>query len=151
MFFLSFAGITCAQTKFAPKIRAIRAQLFHDTSGTFSEDILATEDNFLFNTIIGDAAADGEPSTSTFVTVEVSGKSFSVGTLKVQITSLGDKNRLIQKKLINAELYDDKTRFFAPLWLYDTGCEQITVTAKLIDKEASTAIVKKKIPFRCGE
>ena len=151
IFLMSFAGMTCAQTKIAPKITAIRARLFHDALGTFSEDILETEDNFLFNTIIGEGAADGKASTSTLVTVEVSGQNFPVGTLKVQITATGDKNRVIQKRLISAELYDNRTKFFAPLWLYDTGCEQINITAKLLGKGASAATVKKKIPFRCGE
>ena len=148
---LSFNAVNFAQEKIAPKITAIRAQLFQNASGTFSEDILTTADNYLYNTIIGEGAANGKASTSTLVTVEVSGKNVPVGTLKVQITATGDKNRLIQKKLIDADIYDDKTKFYAPLWLYDTGCEQINITAVLIGKGASKVIVKKKIPFRCGE
>lgn len=139
-----------AQTKIAPKISAVRAQLFYDASGTFSDDILANKDLSLWNTIIGEGSA-GEPSTSTFVSVVISGRNIPLGSLKIEITATGRKNRLIQKKLLDVDLYDERAKFFAPFWLYDTGCEEIKISARLIGKGASAVPVVKKIPFACGE
>ena len=152
IFLLSFTAAAFAQEKIAPKITAIRAQLFQDASGTFSEDILATTDNYLYNTIIGEGAANGKASTSTLVTVEVSGKNFPVGTLKVQITATGDKNRLIQKKLIAADIYDDKIEVLRSALALRYGLRANQHHRRmLIGKGASKTVVKKKIPFRCGE
>ena len=139
-----------SQTKTAPKITAIRAQLFFEQTGTFSEDLLSMKELALWNTIIGEGSA-GAASTSTFVTVEISGRNVDVGTTKVEIIATGDKNRLIQKKLIDVQLYDERTKFYAPFWLYDTGCEEIKISARLVGKTAPKTIVKKTIPFACGE
>ena len=138
------------QTKVAPKIVAIRAQLFHDATGTFSQDILSQKDLALWNTIIGEGSA-GAASTSTFVTVEISGRNLAVGATKVEITATGNKSRLIQKRLIAVDIYDERTKFVAPFWLYDTGCEPIKITARLIGAGAPRTAVTKTIPFACGE
>jgi len=138
------------QTRVAPKITAIRAQLFYDATGTLSEDILSQRDLALWNTIIGEGSA-GAPSTSTFVTVEVSGRHLPVGGTKIEITATGNKNRLIQKKVIAVDIYDERTKFFAPFWLHDTGCEPIKISARLIGAGAPPTVVTKRIPFACGE
>ena len=83
--------------------------------------------------------------------MEISGRNVPVGTLRVEITATGNKNRLIQRKLIPVELYDERVKFFAPFWLYDTGCEPVKITARLIRKGAAPAAVTKTIPFACGE
>jgi hypothetical protein len=138
------------QNKVGPKITAVRAQLFYDASGTFSEDILSQKDLALWNTIIGEGSA-GQASTSTFVTVEISGRNLPVGVTKVEITATGNKTRLIQRKIIGVDIYDQRTKFFAPFWLYDTGCEEIKISARLIGKGVAAPVVTKRIPFSCGE
>lgn len=136
--------------KTPPRISAIRAQLFYDSTGKFSPDVLTAKDFALFNTIIGEGSAEAA-STSTFVTVEISGRNLPVGITKVEITATGDKNRVIQKRLIPVDIYDERTKFFAPLWLYDTGCEKIKISARLIGKGAPATVVTKTIGFVCGE
>ncbi|HEV8139915.1 MAG TPA: hypothetical protein VGP81_09090 [Pyrinomonadaceae bacterium] len=138
------------QTKVAPKIVAIRAQLFYDATGTFSQDILSQKDLALWNTIIGEGSA-GAASTSTFVTIEITGWNMAVGATKVEITATGNKSRLIQKRLIGVDIYDERTKFVAPFWLYDTGCEPIKIAARLIGAGAPRSVVTKTIPFACGE
>jgi|GEM_PF-939213 len=139
-----------AQTKVAPKITAIRAQLFYDATGTFSQDVLSQKDVALWNTIIGEGSA-GAASTSSLVTVEVSGRNLPVGATKIEVTATGNKNRLIQKRVIDVDIYDERTKFFAPFWLYDTGCEPIKISARLIGVGVARTVVTRTIPFRCGE
>jgi hypothetical protein len=74
-----------------------------------------------------------------------------VGATKVQITATGNKGRVIQRKVMAVDIYDERTKFFAPFWLYDTGCEAITISARLIGIGAPATVVTKKIPFACGE
>jgi hypothetical protein len=145
-----FSANLLPQAKVAPTITAIRAQLFYDASGTLSEDLLSQKDLALWNTMIGEGSA-GAASTSTFVTIEISGRNLPVGATKVEIMATGNKGRLIQKKLIGVDIYDERTKFFAPFWLYDTACEPITISARLIGRGAPATVVKKKIPFACGE
>ena len=150
VFVLLLVPSAFSQAATAPKITAIRAQLFYDPMGTFSEDLLTMKDLALWNTIIGEGSA-GAASTSTFVTIEISGKNLPVGATKVEITATGDKKRVIQKKLVDVEIYDARTKFYAPLWLSDTGCEPIKISARLIGKTAPKTVVSKTIPFACGE
>ena len=139
-----------SQANVAAKITAIRARLFYDAKGSFSDDLLTQKDLALWNTIIGEGSSGGA-STSTFVTVEISGQNLPVGTTKVEITATGNKGRLIQKKVISVDIYDERTKFFAPLWLYDTGCEPINISARLMVKGMPGPVVTRKIPFACGE
>jgi hypothetical protein len=130
----------------APRIAAIHAQLYHESSGTFSGDMLAPDAPGMWNTIIGENA-----SNHTLVTVEVQGRDVPVGAVNVTITARGYKRKIVGQRIIDVSLYDKKTKFFAPLWLYDTGCDEIEISARLTGKGVASATVKKVIPFKCGE
>ena len=132
----------------APKITAIRAQLFYDTTGKLSPDILSAKDFALWNTIIGEGSAEA-PSTSTFVTVEISGID-NAGTTKLELAATGSKGKILLKKTVSLDLLE-RTKFYVPFWLYDTGCEKIRLSARLIIKNAAGSPVVKVIPFDCGE
>ena len=130
----------------APKIVAIHAQLYHEGTGKLSpEDLLAPDAPGMWNTIIGENA-----SNFTLVTVEVQGKDVPTG-VKVQITARGYKRKIVGQRTSDVSIYDAKTKFFAPLFLYDTGCDEIEVSARLIGKGVAKEAVKKVIPFKCGE
>ncbi len=133
-----------------PKIAAIHAQLYYEGSGKLSDDILASGENTLWNTIIGEGGA-GAPSNFTLVTVEVVGKDVPIGAVKVQITARGYKAKIVGQRTMDVSIYDKTTRFLAPLFLYDTGCDEIEVTAKLIGKGVTKTTAKAVIPFKCGE
>lgn len=149
------AAVVAASTAFAaeaPKIAAIRAQLYFEGSGKFSDDVLASGENTLWNTIIGEGGA-GAPSNFTLVTVEVVGKDVPQGKVKVQITARGYKRKIVGQRTMEVSIYDEATKFFAPLWLNDTGCDEVEISARLIGKGVAvpTTTVKKVIPFKCGE
>ena len=71
--------------------------------------------------------------------------------VKVQITARGFKRRIVGQRTIRVSIYDDATKFIAPLFLHDTGCDEIEVSARLIGKGVAKTVVKKVIPFKCGE
>ena len=147
---LTVAALSIAFAAEGPKIAAIHAQLYYEGSGKFSDDILASGENTLWNTIIGEGGA-GAPSNFTLVTVEVTGKDVPIGAVKVQVTARGYKRKIVGQRTMDVSIYDEKTKFFAPLFLYDTGCDEIEVSAKLIGKGVDKTTVKKTIPFKCGE
>ncbi|NOT39920.1 MAG: hypothetical protein HOP13_05455 [Alphaproteobacteria bacterium] len=147
------AAVVAASTAFAaeaPKIAAIHAQLYYEGSGKLSDDILASGENTLWNTIIGEGGA-GAPSNFTLVTVEVVGKDVPVGKVHVQIAARGYKRKIVAQRTIEVSIYDEATKFHAPLWIYDTGCDEIEVSARLIGKGVAKTTAKAVIPFKCGE
>ncbi len=139
-----------AQTKGAAKISAIRAQLFYEDKNAFSKDILSDKNFSLWNTGAGEGSAEG-PSNATLITVEVSGNDASPDNLKLDVTATGKNNRVIQKKSFDVFIYKEIYKFYGALWVADTPCEPVKITAKLAGKGASGAPVVKTIPFACGE
>jgi hypothetical protein len=148
LFLLSNTGAFAQTSKAAARITAIRAQLFYDTTGKFSADILSSKDFALWNTIIGEGSAEA-PSTSTLVTIEISGGD-NKGTSKLELTATGDKGKVLLKKMVGLDLLD-RTKFYVPFWFYNTGCEKIKLSARLFVKNVAGVPIVKTIPFACGE
>ena len=74
--------------------------------------------------------------------------------MKGDLESEGDilvKGKVLGKTVTDVMIYDNSTKFFAPLWLGNTGCEAIKVSAKITGKNYKAAPVTKTIPFACGE
>ncbi len=132
------------------KITAIKAMLFFDEKGTFSDDLLTKADLALWNTIIGEGSA-GSPSTSTLVLVEVSGKydpNASTPNRKVEFTAT-NSGKVILRRTTEIRIGKDG-KFYAPFWLYDTGCGHVKLSARIIG-QAQASSMTKTIPFECGE
>ncbi len=144
---VNVSGFAQAQKSLPLKITAIKAQLFYDTKGTFSPDVLATPDFAFWNTIIGEGSAEA-PSTSTLVTVEISSTNKKGGAGKVELTATNEEGVILLKKVLDVDLVERAT-FYAPFWLYKTGCEKIKLSARLIGSSSNPVI--RKIPFACGE
>ncbi|HAH08797.1 MAG TPA: hypothetical protein DCL48_01705 [Alphaproteobacteria bacterium] len=147
------AVLTAVSAAAGPKpatITDIRAQLFYESEGTLSDNLFKQKDLALWNTIIGEGTGGGR-SSSTLVTVEVTGKDVPMGDVKIEVVATGDKGKVLGKTVTDVMIYDNSTKFFAPLWLGNTGCEAIKVSAKITGKNYKAAPVTKTIPFACGE
>lgn len=133
------------------KITMVKAMLFYDKKGTFSRDIFVKPDFVLFNTVAGEGDAESA-STATLVLVEVTGrlpKEENPPNRKVELTATA-AGKIILKRATYIGLYEGDTKFFAAFWLYDTGCERIKLTARIIG-QTQISTVTKTIPFECGE
>lgn len=141
---------TKAQATPPYRINAMRAMLFYENSGKFSQDILADKNFALWNVIIGAGSAEGA-SHSTLVVVEVSGKAGSYETgRKIQFTATDAQGRTLVTRGVPTGIMSDAGKFFAAFWLYDTGCSPVTLTARIMGQRQPSAMTK-KIPFACGE
>jgi hypothetical protein len=156
---LSFAAIVPAASKSqkAPvfKIAAIKALLFYEDKGTFSKDILADPNFALWNTIIGGGSAEGH-STSTLIIVELSGGPESYEpSRQLEFTatykSAGKNARpIIVKRITDTGIFNKQGNWFAAFWLYDTGCEPVKLSARILGQPQPSAMTK-RIGFQCGE
>jgi hypothetical protein len=133
------------------KITALKALLFYDGSATFSRDVLAKPNFSFWNTIIGEGDAEA-PSNSTLVLVEVSGNpspNEAAPSRKVELTATSARKLLI-KRTVDIGLFGDGGKFYGAFWLYETGCQPVTLVARIIGQTQSS-VVTRKIPFECGE
>lgn len=132
------------------KITAIKAMLFYEEKGTFSDDLLTQPDLALWNTIIGEGSA-GSPSNSTLVMVEVTGKynpDEAAPNRKVDFTATAG-GKVLLRKLADIRIGKDD-KYYAAFWLYDTGCDKVKLSARLTGQTQPSSMTK-TIPFACGE
>jgi hypothetical protein len=131
------------------RITAIQAKLFFDHRGTFSEDVLSGENKFLWNVAISGGSM-GSLSTSTLVLVEVSGKPGDYGPgRKIEFIARGPRSLLL-RKITEVGILGDEGKFYAGFWLYDTGCDPIRLSARIVGQSPALTM-KKTIDFHCGE
>ena len=113
--------------------------------------MLAKPDFGFWNTIIGEGDAEG-PSEATLVLVEVLGKSAeseAAPSRKVELTAVAG-GKVLVKRAIQVGLFSDDHKFYAAFWLYDTGCEPVKLTARIVGQSQPSSM-SKTIPFECGE
>jgi len=147
---LIFSAPAAAQDIVAPKITAIRAQLYYEETASFSENVVAPSRLALWNVIIGGGDVE-HPSNSTLVTVEVRGRHVAVTTVTIEVTATNDDSTVLAHRSMIVDLYGNHTEFYAPLFLYDTGCQEITISARLVGAGADPTVSTATIPFQCGE
>ncbi|HEV7796753.1 MAG TPA: hypothetical protein VGO73_01260 [Pyrinomonadaceae bacterium] len=129
----------------------MKAMLFYDGSATFSRDVLAKLEFTFWNTIIGEGDAEA-PSNSTLILVEVTGNPSSneaPPARKVELTAMASR-KLLLKRTIDIGLFGDSDKFYAAFWLYETGCEPVTLSARIVGQVQASSVTR-KILFECGE
>lgn len=136
------------------RLTGIRANLFYETSGTFSPDVFTHPVN-LWNTMIEGASREGA-SESMLVVVEVKaeGPGWVPTGRRVQLTA---RYRIADASGYGKPAFFNKTmrinigsadKFFAGFWLYETGCHPVKLTARIVGQKHS---LRKTINLRCGE
>ena len=136
-----------------PRIVGIEARLFFPQSATFSPDVLHQKGNgtiVLYDVVAGGAL--NEPSTSTLVLVRIEGSPAAfVAQPRVQLTvTTAASGRVVLQRTAPIDILDGHGRTTVPYWLYDTGCEPLTLTARLIDAKVSPPLTE-HLEFHCGE
>lgn len=130
-------------------ISELHAKLYYSNRGTFSQNILDNPNITLWNVIIGEGSAGGA-SENTLVQVVVAGQpgSFAKG-VAVQLTAKTPTRTLLDRRS-NLGVMNTNGRYYAGFWLYDTGCEPVELTVKLVGQGGGQTVTK-TIPFECGE
>jgi hypothetical protein len=131
-------------------VAAIRAHMVVEETGTIDpRDI--TQHLMLWNTIIGEGDAKG-PSSTTLIQVELAGPTFAnlaSGSLEVVVTTGGKK--LFKQKLAIGTFFSEGTKLVVPFLVYDTGCDELAITATFTTPEKKKLKKTVGVPFACGE
>jgi len=140
------------------KITAIEAKLFYneqkqridnvpekDTiSGTFSENVID-------NTIIGEGSAAAY-STQAIVIVTVSQTNSGQKKHTLRLTAIANKKVILKQEsevsILNPLLMSASKMIFL---LNDTGCQEISLKAEIVESGKMISKMIKKIGFACGE
>ncbi len=152
---IAISVVGFAQTKSSNKISEIRAHLVYEENGALSRDVL--KGDFIFwNAIIGEGDAEGHSSsTLVYVVVSNDGKESKTNPV-LQFSAVSEDIKRVNYKKTFEYIFptEGESKVFVPFLLHDTGCHKITLTAKLVEKNAPAKIyqtITKKIPFACGE
>jgi hypothetical protein len=130
----------------------MRAQLFYSDRGTFSRNILPEPGSppfELFNVITGEGSAEGY-AEATLVVVEVTGEPRAASEFgrSVELTATVD-GRVTLRQTVGLGSLSERGRFFAPFWLYDTGCRPVHLSARIVGRGQPSTPLRAEIPFLC--
>ncbi len=130
-------------------VGAIKAFLFYNQTGDFSENIIDNPDFMLWNVGIGEGSAKG-PSDATLVVVEVVGTpgAYEPDRRVQMVAREGGKVRF--KRTCEAGILGDDGRYHAGFWLYGTGWQPIELVARIVGQSEGSEM-KTTIEFRSGE
>jgi hypothetical protein len=131
------------------KIVSIKAFLFLNDQGTQSKKNVADPNVFLWNAIIGEGGAGGY-THETLVIVEIAGEKGSLNTNRKLIFTATEKGKIKLQRTSSIHILNDNGRYYLPYLLYDTGCEPLKLSAKIIGQN-KPSIMERKINFECGE
>jgi len=151
------ALLLAVATAFAaePAVRlTLQARLFHSTSATFSNDVLAGDAPALFNIVARD-----DPSTASLVTVAVTlapgvalrSDAMLRLTARSAVARGGGVRVLVDRTLpVGAVASGGVTH--VGFWLQGTGCQPVQLEATLaIPGQATPLKAAATIPFACSE
>jgi len=97
-------------------------------------------------------------SRSVFAVVEVVGSALSNPERKVEFVARyipwdREKRAVVVRRIVTVRIpvkVGNTDKFYAGFWLYETGCNPVKLTARIIGP-GETATARKVIKFGCGE
>lgn len=158
-FFLMFSFSYGQNSKY--ELEDIKAFLFYNfnndnsntnVAGSFSGNIIDTQDMDLWNTIIGEGSAQGA-SNQTLIVIKIMSSSEVYDEKILTIICKSDNKTILNQKNVIAAISKDGYYYHAII-LNDTGCDNIEITATITDDKILNNVessLVKNILFKCGE
>lgn len=138
----------------APKVSALRLHLFENKSGHLSDNLLASPDPGLWNSIAGPHAA-----SSAMVVVEVSGQPSAAyngraGGLPRYTVRLNASERGRSRPLLDQQqplpVLGENGKVYVAFMILPSGCTAVQLVASLVGPNAAPP-VRAAVPMACGE
>lgn len=139
-------------------ITSIKAKLFYDNEGTFSDDVSEAElepfvvPSILWNTPMEGASRTGA-SSSVLVTVEVSGEYAAAPPRKIDFTAsykpIEGRREIVVRRSASIWIRENG-KYVVGFWLTDAGCHPVKLTARIVGQKRSS-LMRRFIRFGCGE
>jgi len=130
------------------RVSAIKAMLFYENTGTFSEDILTEKGFDLWN-------APFDSAYATFVIVEVEGvpPNASAPPLRIELVARyrpvdGVRREITVRQMDKVRNGSANGKGYAGFWIKNTGCDPVYLNARIIGRKSR---FRRTIDFGCGE
>ena len=147
-------SVASQQTK-KPEIR-MQAKLFYQDKGTFSEDVSVPNDGppYVPPSHWNTPTQYENRSTSMFVSVEVAGdvdeKQLEFSARYIPWQREHRPITVVKRVAIQIPVKVGETdSYHAGFWLYDTGCNPVLLTGRIVGSKAP--VIKRVVKFGCGE
>jgi hypothetical protein len=128
MLMASVAAAVSATIAAAPapsvKLGKIKAQLFYEETGRFSQDLMQAKDLSLWNTCIGEGSAE-EIANDLLVSVEITSSSEQYVSTPLRIVAKGEKGSVLAERTFSGMLVPATGRVWKAVWLRDVSCSGI--------------------------
>ena len=138
----AFASVNAQTPKAAApyKITAIKLMPLNLADGAFQNEITTADERSFFN----------ELSLRLLVMVEVTGEagSFETGRMVEVVVTEGKKQ--IAKKSEQVGLIGEGGKFYIPVWLDRSLCDEVKVTARIVGQKTASTMTR-NAAFMCGE
>lgn len=131
-------------------IAAIRAFMFLEESGTIDPRDMTDGKVTLWNTIIGEGDAKG-PSSTTVIQVELAGPTFANTSGSLELVVTADGKKLLKQKVGVDTLFSEGAKLVVPFLVYNTGCDELAITATYTTPGKKKVKKTATVPFSCGE
>jgi hypothetical protein len=136
-----------------PTVSGMRAHLFRNKTGQWSDDILGDQQGRLWNTIAGPNSAN-----ATLVVVEVSGPPGGTYTgyfgpetkYSVRLVAREGQRRLLLDQAQVIPVLNDQGKVSLAFLVRQSGCAPVRLTASIIGARPSKPL-QRSLNFACGE
>ena len=126
---------------------SIRALLFNNRTGTFSEDVIADTSR------VGNVPAGDYASTSTLIVVRVAfarDRDYPSARVRLVATAGERRPRVVLDRTVRIGAIGADKATHVGFWLTDTGCVPLKLVATLTTP-GPTATGRAAVPFTCNE
>jgi hypothetical protein len=120
------------------KITGMKVIPYNRNDDSFSEDIAGSKEERL-----------NELDLSFLVKIEVSGKAGDYAGRNVEIT-VREGNKLILSRVTMLGIFNDKGKYYVPVWIYGPLCQPTTIQAT-VQGQRPASTIKRTLQFQCGE
>jgi len=133
------------------KVSRIGAQLYYESTGKTSKDVLANSDFSLWNTVIGEGSAEAASST-TLIVIEVScpKQQINVPSGRRLLVKVTQGKRTIESKSLQFPFIEATGKVHMPIFVYGYNGQPMKVTATITGQKRASTLTK-TINFQGGE
>ena len=144
---------TASRGSDVPSIGGMRAHLYQNKKGQWSEDVLAPNYGGSWNSVAGENA-----SNATLVVVEVSGPPGGTFTgffgpetrYRVRLVAREGTKKLLLDQTQTIPVLNDRGRVSLAFLVHQTGCTPVRLTASIVGARPSDPL-QRTLNFACGE
>lgn len=159
---LSLSAATVRSQKRVPPVRvcSLKAMLFYEDKGTFSGDVSEVDSGppYVPPAHWNTPMQYENRSSAVLVVVEVTGEALLKPARRLELTARyipwqKESGELVVSRIVPVSIpmkVGETDKFYAGFWLYETGCNPVRLSARIIGRKEAPPI-KRVIKFGCGE